>query len=133
MCPDQVCGSMAVVGREVRSMRRVLSISILLNCIALIVFLGSCAYVRLMLPVSTSRHVTALDRAGVFCEEKLRAFDPYLAANLRSHVGPYIVQDYRQATTFLLIVGIASSALTLVGLLTLRRVSLPNDAAVGAQ
>lgn len=111
-------------------MRRVLSVSILLNCITLTVFLGSSAYVRLMLPVSTSRHVTALDRAEVFCEEKLQAFDPYLAANLRSRVGPYIVQDYRQATTFLLIVGIASSVLTLVGLLTLRRMSLPNAAAV---
>ncbi len=102
-------------------MRKLITASIVLNGMALVVFLGSWAYARVILPTATSRYVTAMDRAGVFCEEKLRTFDPALADNVRHNAGPFITQDYRKAIMFLVTVGVGINAITLVMLVRLRR------------
>jgi hypothetical protein len=98
-------------------------VGIALNSIALALFAASYVYVRVFAPIATSRNITAMDRAGVFCEDKLREFDPQLAANIRHNVGPFIAKDYRHAVALVLSVAVATSAVTLVLLVLVGRVS----------
>jgi hypothetical protein len=104
-------------------MTRLIRAGIVLDALALALFLGSFAYARVVLPLAASRYVVALDRAQVFCEDNLRAFDPTLAENLRHNVGPFVTQDHQRTIEFVLILAIALTVVRLMLLVILRRTS----------
>lgn len=102
-------------------MRRLIVGTIVLDALALLVFLVSFAYARIMLPLAANMQVIALDRAEVFREDKLREFAPGLAENLRHNLGPFITQDYQRAIERLLVLAIALTVAHLVVLRVVRR------------
>ena len=89
------------------------------SALALILFF---AYQRVFLSIAGASYVAELDRAGVFSEDRLRAYDPTLAQNLRYNVGEYITQDHERAFSIVLVIWAVAVAVNLV--IFLRRASL---------
>lgn len=91
-------------------MRKILSILITVNVIGLFLFAALWVNAAWLAPMDTAGRVTALDRAEVFNEAKLKAFRPDLAANLRYNVAAWLVERERQASVFTAICGLAVCA-----------------------
>lgn len=92
-------------------MKRVILAGLILNGI-LIGFLAiQLLRARTLLPLTGVRHVTELDRAGVFSEDNLRSYDPSLGQNLRYNLGRLFTREYHRAfMTVLVFTTIASTA-----------------------
>ncbi len=81
----------------------------------LTLFLMALMYAGLLLPATARGYVTELDRAGVFREDRLQAYDPALAGpNLRVTLGPWVAQSYYRAAVWLCMFGMATCALSAV-------------------
>ncbi len=93
---------------------RLLSVAIVVNGVACALFAGALLYAETLLPVASNMRVTELDRAGVFQIERLRAYDPVLATNLRNNLGPFITRKHQEALVSELICGLVVSGSTVV-------------------
>jgi len=84
------------------------------NVVAIATFAAGLAYASCITAMSAPSRITALDRAGVLDETKLRESYPSLAVNLRRDLGMWIAEKERQAAYFAVGIGIAVAAVNLL-------------------
>ena len=95
------------------------------NCIALIVLIVAWIWIAFIGPVGASARVTALDRAGVINEAKLRQSYPNLAENLRYKLGEWIAENELQTAFLVTKTGAIAVAVNLLLLVLLRKFDIP--------
>ncbi len=98
-------------------------IGLVISATGVLVFLGYLLYAQMLLPVAAGLNVTELDRAGVFNEGQLQAFNPSLAGpNLRVRLGPWIANSYQRAIAQATVVGVIVCLLNVILFVLILRV-----------
>ena len=106
--------------------RKLFALGLVLNVSACLGGIAAIFYASVLLTTKSCTYVTALDRAGVISEARLREFDPNLAQHIRRNLGPYITQAHQRFVLHMLWIGIgltASNIVLFVGLRHLGRAS----------
>jgi len=91
---------------------------LLWNVLALVAFAAIWLYATWLLPVEAPMRVTALDRAGIIDEGKLRETYPDLAENIRWNLGRWITEADRNTAVSAAAIGTVIAALNIMAIVT---------------